>query len=139
MRDLARDYVHEDKFQEAENMDRQALAITRRVLGPTHPETGSLLINLSEKQHRRARATTPRRSRWVAKRSKSTDARWGRSMRSTLAAMNNLTLALAQLKVSSVEAEPLARSTLEGYQHAMGPNRSELPSNRWTRWFTVST
>ena len=39
----------------------------------------------------------------------------------TLAAMNNLTLALAHEGKLS-EAEPLARSTLEGYQHAMGPN-----------------
>ena len=35
--------------------------------------------------------------------------------------MNNLTLALAHEGKFS-EAEPLARSTLEGYQHAMGPN-----------------
>ena len=35
--------------------------------------------------------------------------------------MNNLTLALAHEGKFS-EAEPLARSTLEAYQHAMGPN-----------------
>ena len=103
-------------------MDRQALAITRRVLGPTHPETGSLLINLSDILTREGQYSEAEQ---MGREAIEIDRRaLGPEHAFTLAAMNNLTLALAHEGKFS-EAEPLARSTLEGYRHAMGPNSPE--------------
>lgn len=102
-------------------MDRQALDTTRRALGPQHPETASLLINLGdllmpERQYPEAEQ--------MAREAIDIDRRaLGPEHAFTLAAMNNMTLALAYEGKFS-EAKPLARSTLEAYQHAMGSESS---------------
>ena len=110
------------RYAEAEPLNKRAVAITERALGPDHPDVGAFLNSVAELYLAQGRyaETEPLFKRSLAIRDKAL----GPDHPDVAQYLNSFTL-LYQAQGRYAEAEPLFKRTLTIYEKALGPDHFE--------------
>ena len=122
MRYLGQIYSDQGKFKEAEAIDRPALEASRRLVGPMHPTTLSLMSSLAEDL--RLLGKYPEAEALSAETLDAKKRTYGPDHESTITAMNNLA-GVYLVEGKHAEAEALNRLAVEADKRVKGPEHPE--------------